>query len=431
VRPQPDPGGRGDGRPERSDRAAGSGWARSPLGQRDFRLFFFGNVISSSGTWLQNVAQGVLVLQLTGRSRDVGAVQALTFLPILVLALYGGRLADRFDRRGLLIWSQVVAAAATGVLALLAAFHRAGLLAIGAVALVLGVQFAAAIPAGQAFVPSLVPAEQLGPAIGLNSVTYNLARALGPLLATVAVALLGFGLAFGLNSLSFLALAVAIVAIPRKPQPKPTRGGSIAEGLRYAWRNRRIRVLLGVTTAISFATDPVYTLSPAFAHDVFHRATSDAGLLVSAFGVGAILAAAATSRLLRKRASERRVVGMASLVVMAGGLAAMELSSSLPAAVVGLLIGGVGYLLTVTTWTTGIQEEVSDELRGRVMAIWTLCFLGSRPLAAVADGSLADLLSPRASGLIMLIPVALAGAWLLVWSTQEAGRGAGLPEGRG
>src|SRR5439155_18427445 len=161
VRPQHDPGGRGDGRPERSDRTEGSGWALSPLGHRDFRLFFIGNVISSSGTWLQNVAQGILVLQLTGRSRDVGAVQALTFAPILVLALYGGRLADRFDRRGLLIWSQVLAAAATGVLALLAAFHRAGLLAIGAVALVLGVQYAAAVPAGQAFVPSLVPAEQL------------------------------------------------------------------------------------------------------------------------------------------------------------------------------------------------------------------------------------------------------------------------------
>ena len=152
----------------------------SVFASRDFRLFFVGNLVSSSGTWLQNVAQGVLVLQLTGRSVMVGAAQAATFVPVLLLALHGGRLADRFDRRRLLIWTQVGAAAATAVLAILAAGHHAGVTAIVVVAVVLGIQYAVAVPATQALVPSLVSPQDLGPAIGLTSVTYNLARALGP-----------------------------------------------------------------------------------------------------------------------------------------------------------------------------------------------------------------------------------------------------------
>ncbi len=389
---------------------------RSPtvLSNRDFRLFFVGNLISSSGTWLQNVAQGVLVLQLTGRSFMVGLTQAATFVPVLLLALHGGRLADRFDRRRLLIWTQLGAAAATAILAALAGLHRAGVTAIVVVAVVLGVQYAVAVPATQALVPSLVEPENLGPAIGLTAVTYNLARALGPLLATVAVALLGFGLAFGLNSLSFMALALAIAAIRPVGGGRRPEGGSIMEAVRHAWGDRRLRTLLAAVVAVSFATDPVFTLSPALAHLVFHRATSQAGLLVSAFGAGAIGSALVVTRLMRRPASSRTAVGLAAMAVMAGGLALMAVSPSFWLALVALLVAGSGYLLTITGWTTGIQEAVPDVLRGRVMAIWTLCFLGSRPVAAVLDGALADALSPRWAAELMLVPAGAVGLLLLV-----------------
>lgn len=393
----------------------------SVLSHRDYRVFFVGNLISSSGSWLQNVAQGVLVLQLTGRSTMVGAVQAAQFVPVLLLALHGGRLADRFDRRRLLVWTQVVAAAATAVLALLAAGGHAGVAAIAVVAVVLGVQYAVSVPAAQALVPSLVPPEELGPAVGLMSVTYNMARAVGPLLSTVAIALLGFGLAFGLNSLSFVALAVAVLAIPSRERGRRRSEGSIREGLRHAWNDHRLRALLLTVTAVSFATDPVFTLSPALAHQSFGRPASDAGLLVSAFGGGAIAAAVFLGRLFRRGTAERRRIGLATLALMVAGLGGMAVAPSIWVGVAALAVGGVGYLLNTTTWTTGIQEHVPDELRGRVMALWTLCFLGSRPVASVLDGVLADALSPRAAALIMLVPVIVAGAVLIPRLGRERG----------
>jgi MFS family permease len=394
--------------------------SRSVLSNRDFRLFFAGNLVSSSGTWLQNVAQGVLVLQLTGRSVMVGATQAATFVPVLLLALHGGRLADRFDRRRLLIWTQLSAAGATAVLAVLAAADRAGVAAIVAVAVVLGIQYAIAIPATQALVPSLVPAEDLGPAIGLTTVTYNLARALGPLLATVSVALLGFGLAFGLNSLSFVALAVAVVAIRPRGRPSADAGGPIMEGVRLAWRTPRLRGLLLTVAAVTFATDPVFTLSPALAHEAFRRATSEAGLLVSAFGVGAIASAVVVGRMMRRPRGERARIGVAAMALLAGGLAGMAASPDIWVALAFLLVSGAGYLLTITTLTTGIQESVDDRMRGRVMSLWTLCFLGSRPLSALIDGALADALSPRWAALIMLVPLAVAAVHSRSFRAPEA-----------
>jgi MFS family permease len=380
---------------------------------RDFRLYFFGNLISSSGTWLQNVAQGVLVLELTGSAFMVGLTQVATFVPVLVLGLHGGGLADRFDRRKLLMSTQVLAIASTGALAILAATGHATVPAIMVVALLLGIQYAVAIPALQAVVPSLVPPEQLGPAVAYSSVTYNLARALGPLLATAAVAALGFGLAFGLNSLSFVALFVAVAAIRLRPGSEAPHGrGSIRDGLRYAWRSRRIRSLLILVTAISVATDPVYTLAPTFARHVFGETAAQAGLLVSAFGAGAILAALLAGRLFGRSRATRRRAGVAGLVVLAAGMAGLAVSGSLPVGLIALGAAGVGYLLSITAATTGIQETVPDQLRGRVMALWTLCFLGSRPLAALLDGGLADLLSPRIATLLILVPLIVSGAFL-------------------
>src|SRR3954464_5592074 len=193
--------------------AAGSG---SPNGQpklfanRNFRLFFTGQLISNTGTWLQNVAQGVLVLRLTDSSLMVGVSNAALFVPVLLLALFGGRLADAFDRRRLLIGTQFLAMGATGVLAILAGSGNATVAAVLVVAVLVGVQYAVSIPAMGALLPALVDRSQLGQAIGMNSVTYNLARVIGPVIATVTIAAVGFGWAFALNSLSFVALIVAL-----------------------------------------------------------------------------------------------------------------------------------------------------------------------------------------------------------------------------
>ncbi|HXJ67224.1 MAG TPA: MFS transporter, partial [Actinomycetota bacterium] len=197
----------GEGQPPavhtNGDAAGPAAPARQPLfANRNFRLFFTGQLISNTGTWLQNVAQGVLVLRLTNSSLMVGVANAALFVPVLLLSLFGGQLADRFDRRRLLLSTQVLALIATAVLAVLAGTGNAKVVVVIVVAVVIGIQYAVSIPAMGALLPALVDRSQLGEAIGMNSVTYNLARVVGPVIATVTIAAVGFGWAFALNSLS-------------------------------------------------------------------------------------------------------------------------------------------------------------------------------------------------------------------------------------
>jgi MFS family permease len=378
---------------------------------RNFRLFFFGQLVSNSGTWLQNVAQGVLVLRLTGRSFMVGVTSAALFLPVLALALFGGGLADRFDRRRLLISTQVLALAATGALAVLAATGHVTVAAVIVVAVLVGVQYAISIPTMGALIPSLVDREHLGQAIGMNSVTYNVARVIGPVVSTAAIAGLGFAWAFGINSLSFLALIVALMLLRLVPSPSAEgASGSVREVLRVAWRNPRLRLMLGAIAAISIAADPVVTLSPAFARTVFGRSGADAGLVVAAFGIGAIVCAVAFGRVFRAPSAERIRFLVPGMLVFAGGVAAFAWIPSFWPALVALVVAGVGYLASSTTWTTALQEEVEDHMRGRIMGLWTIAFLGSRPLAALIDGAVADLAGPRVAVLVVLVPLLVVAA---------------------
>jgi len=379
---------------------------------RNFRLFFFGQLVSNSGTWLQNVAQGVLVLRLTGRSFMVGITSAALFVPVLLLALFGGRLADQVDRRRLLIGSQVLAMAATGVMAVLAATGHATVAAVIVVAALVGIQYAVSIPTMGALIPALVDREQLGQAVGLNSVTYNVGRVVGPIVSTAAIAALGFGWAFGINSLSFVALIVALALLriePRRDTGRERR--SIGEALRVAWRSRRLRWMLGAVAAVSIAADPVVTLTPAFARTVFHRPGADAGLVVAAFGLGAIVSAALLVRAFRAPAATRARFVRPVMLVFAGGLAAFAWIPIFWPALVAMVVGGVGYLAASTTWTTALQEEVGDDMRGRIMALWTIAFLGSRPLAAIVDGGVADLAGPRVAVVVVLLPLVAVAAF--------------------
>jgi predicted MFS family arabinose efflux permease len=276
------------------------------------------------------------------------------------------------------------------------------------VAVVIGVQYAVSIPAMGALLPALVDRSQLGQAIGMNSVTYNLARVIGPVIATVAIATVGFGFAFALNSASFVGLIVALSLIRLDRQPAAeARGGSVREVMRVAWRNPRLRVMLAGVAAVSMATDPVVTLGPTFAQDVFGRPDNDAGYIVAAFGVGSILAAVLLSRTFRAPGEARLRVLPWSMALMAAGLIGFAFVPSFWPALAVLMFGGAGYLVASTAWTTALQEEVEDRMRGRIMGLWTLAFLGTRPIAALIDGAVADLAGPRVAVLVILIPLVL------------------------
>lgn len=391
----------GGARPPVAGSPSGSVW-----GNRNFRLFFGGQLVSNVGTWLHTVAQGVLVLQLTGSSFMVGVAGAALFLPVVFLSLHGGRLADRFDRRRLLIATQLLALTATGTLAVLAATGRATVVAVIAVAAAVGIQYAVSIPTLLALLPALVEPGQLGQAIGMNSVTYNAARVLGPVASTGAIAVLGFGWAFGLNSLSYLALIAALLLLRLNREPVPGEGrGSVREAVTHAWRDRRLRLMLAGVAAVSMASDPIITLAPAFVTEQFGRRAADAGLIAAAFGLGAVGAALSLARAFRRPAGGRYRLAGPAMLAYAGGMAGFAFAPSIWPALAALTVAGAGFLTASTTWTTGIQEEVPEAMRGRIMGLWTLCFLGSRPLASLVGGAVSDLAGPPAAVLALAVPL--------------------------
>jgi len=239
-------------------------------------------------------------------------------------------------------------------------------------------------------------------------VQMNFSRVIGPIIATAAIAGVGFGWAFAINSASFLALIVALsmIRIDRQPAGE-ARGGSVRDVTRLAWRNPRLRIMLFGVAAVSMAADPVVTLGPTFAQDVFGRSDNDAGLIVAAFGLGSILAALFLSRTFRAPGDARLKVLPWSMTLMAAGLAGFAFVPAFWPALVVLMAGGVGYLLSSTAWTTALQEEVEDRMRGRIMGLWTIAFLGTRPIAALIDGAVADLAGPRVAVLVILVPLVL------------------------
>jgi MFS family permease len=386
------------------------------LVQRNLWPYLVGNTLSMCGTWFQNIAQAILVYRLTRSTFLVGVVSFAQFAGVFVLAPWAGSAADRYDRKRLLVVTQLGAMAVTG---LLAALEGAGLvnapIVIG-LALVLGLTTAFAIPAQQALVPALVDIEDLAPAVVLNSLTFNLARAIGPVVGALVVGALGIGPAFALNSLSYAALIAGLLFVhPRAVQVRTVERPRLRESARLVRADPRLRALLVTVAALSLAQDPVTTLTPAFATDVLHRSDTLTGWLVGVFGLGSVLAIGLASR---REGLERRMPVTAFLLGVA--MVAFALSTTLLPVVVALLAGGFCFLATNTGATTLVQLEVAEEQRGRVMAIWTIAFLGTRPVGSVIDGALASATSVHVAGLVMALP-AFAAAAVLATTVHRGG----------
>jgi MFS family permease len=378
--------------------------------QPNFGPYFIGNFISMCGTWFQMLAQAILIYRLTGSSFLVGVVNFSLFAGVFVLAPWSGSAADRFDRRRLLAGTQLVMAVTTALLAALAWGGMASTGVVVAFALVLGFATAFAIPARQALIPSLVERTDLAQAIALNSVTFNLARAVGPVGAAIVVDRFGIPWAFAINSVSYFALIIALGMIrPVNETPRPETRPKLAETFREVRRDKHLVILFITVAAVSISADPVSTLTPAFATEIFGRADTVAGLLVGAYGAGAVAAAFFFAG--RVSGSYRRMA--ATLLLLSGGMVVFAHASTLALGVVALFVSGFGYLATNTSATSILQLEVADAHRGRVMALWSIAFLGSRPIASLTDGAIASGAGLRVAATVMAIP-ALVGAVLLV-----------------
>ncbi len=384
------------------------------LRQRDFGPYFVGNAVSSSGTWFQNLAAALLVYRLTHSELLLGVLNFAQFAAIVVLAPWTGSAADRLDRRMLLLATQVWATLLSAILAALAWSGHATTTIVILISLGLGAGAAFAAPTQQALVASLVAPSDLRSAVALNSMTFNLARAIGPALAAVCVSQLGIPEAFAINSASYLVLAAAVLYVRPRPTARAGRGQArLREALSLVRNDSRLLALLLVVAAVGFASDPINTLAPAYAN-AFGQRDVVGGYIIGAFGAGAVIAALA---LAGRTLTRRHLVG--TLLLTALGVAAFSVTPWLALALPLLALGGFGYLTSNTTATARLQIEVAEHQRGRIMALWSIAFLGLRPIASLVDGAIASAAGVRVSGVVLTLP-ALAAAGLLVARERRA-----------
>ncbi len=390
---------------------------------RDFRLFFIGALASNSGTWLQNLAVPFVLFELTQRSLWVGLAGFAQFIPAFFLGPIGGSLADRVDRRRLLLATQLLMAlAAFALWAVWAVGWRDPWLILGLTALT-GIFSGLMIPSWQAFVPSLVPREDLPSAITLNSTQFNASRAIGPALAGLLLATAGAGWAFFLNGVSFLAVIVMLWVV-RPPDGNarrhPVRAGVIAEfgsALRYI--RQRTGILVGIASAMlaAFFGNPVTQFTVVFGDEVYEAGPRVVGLLASAIGIGAVMIAPFLSSWdgrLPRSAVVRWGLPFYGLAVIAFGA-----SPNWPTGLLALFAVGAGFLAVISTTNTSVQMIVTDEMRGRVMSTRVMGFTLAFPIGSLVQGALADWIGPRPT-------VMGAGGCLLVAALVLAARPAAL-----
>jgi MFS family permease len=380
------------------------------IAHRNFGPYFVGNAASASGTWFQNLAASLYVFERTHSPFLLGVLQFGNFVPVLLLAPWGGSAADRFDRKRLLLGTQVFATAVSGALAASTWLGHVSVALVIGCAVCLGLSSAFSAPASQALIGDLVPHEELQSAVALNSMTFNLARAIGPTLAGISVDKLGYAPSFAINAASYLLLVLGLLIVTPRARELATRGqAKLRESLRIALAQPRLIGFLLIVSAVGFASDPVNTESPAFAHAFGYGQNHLrlwSGLIVGAFGAGAITAALTFAG--RVAGSRRRM--MITLVILAVGIVGFSLSPSIWIGFAFLAVGGFGYLASNTSATSQLMLGVEQHQRGRIMALWSVAFLGLRPIASLTDGGIAGAFGVRAAGVTLAVPALLGAA---------------------
>lgn len=365
------------------------------LRNRNFRLFWSGNFLSNIGTWMQNVAQGWLVLLLTNSSFWLGVVGFCGSIPFLFVTLFGGVIADRADKRRLLLWTQTAMMVLAFVLAALAFFKGhdgkplISVWGAAAIAFANGVAMAMNAPSYQALVPKLVERDDLTNAIALNSAQFNMSRILGPSLGGYAMALVGVAGNFLLNGLSFLAVIWALTKIDYPEEDRSTRESvwsSLRAGFRYLHGERQMFVLMGMTAVVSFLGIPFLTFIPYFAKVQLHQDASGLGWLMACSGLGAVLGAmtVAVVGVIRKRGMLLTACGIFFFCSIIGICYSTNFTLSAALA----FCEGFNGILMISCFNVSMQHLSSDEMRGRVMSIYATSFLGLPPLGALLAGEM-------------------------------------------
>lgn len=385
-------------RSDASPRTMLRGLSRS-FRHRDYRLFFSGQFISLVGTWMQQTAQSWLVYRLTGSSLSLGLVGFAGQFPVFLLAIFGGVMADRLNRRSVLVGTQAASLLQAALLAWLTLAGHIQVWQVMVLASCLGVVNAVDIPTRQSFIVELVGKEDLHNAIALNSSMFNSARILGPSVAGVLLAVVGEGWCFGLNALSFLAVIVCLLLMGVPARPAPTKRGSLVEHLRegfgYAWRTREVRTILLLLAVSSVIGMSYVVLMPVFAEEVLHSGPRGLGMLMAATGCGSLCGAL----LLAARAECKGIGRFAYFGMLCFGASLVLFAQSRFFWLSALLLVPVGFsmIVSMAAANTMLQTLCPDELRGRVMALYSMVFMGMAPFGALLSGSLAHLIGAPAT----------------------------------
>ncbi len=366
--------------------------ALGALRHRNFRIYFAGHLISMIGWWMHQVAQPWLVLVLTDSAFYIGLVSALGTVPITLFSLYGGAVADRFPKRSIVIFTQVAFMVVTLALAAAVLTDVVRLGHVMVVAVSLGLIAAFDIPVRQAFLVEMVGKPDLMNAIALNSSAFSASRVVGPAVGGVLIGTVGVGMCFLLNGLSYVAAVIALVAIrfpvtSLRPAAHAT-AGTIRAGLAYVAQERRIKTLLGLIATISVFGFSFQVLMPVFVRETLGRGAVAYGWTVSAAGTGALIGALGLATFAR-RVRKGRVLGIASVsfgILLVG----LSLVRWFPAVLLLLTCSGFTMITYTATTNTLLQLIVPDELRGRVMSVYTLAFIGFAPVGSLLAGSVAE-----------------------------------------
>ncbi len=375
---------------------------------RDFRLMWVGACTSSIGTWMQIVAQGWLIYRLSHSAFLLALDQFLGGIPIFLFSLIGGVVADRIERRKVLLASQYVQMTSAAILTFLVAYHLVHVWQILCLSFVSGFAQAFGGPAYSALIPTLVERDDMPNAIALNSIQFNLAVTIGPALAGQALAKLGETWCFGLNAVSFLAPVISLLMIRTRFFPASTTESmftSLKEGIKFVRRMGSMEALTILAFCMTALSMPMRTYLPVFVKDIFHRGPETYGNLLSMMGIGSICGSLTVATLGNMRHKGRFAITM--LMVLGAGIAVFARSPMLPLSYGMLVVVGASMMAVFATVTSLVQLITTNEMRGRVMSVYNCAFRGGMPMGNLVSGWLVPVFSAplvlSANGLLLIL----------------------------
>jgi predicted MFS family arabinose efflux permease len=383
---------------------------------RDFRLMWFGACTSSIGTWMQIVAQGWLIYRLSHSAFLLALDQFLGGIPIFLFSLIGGVVADRSERRKILLVSQYVQMGSAALLTVLVSTGVVHVWHILCLSFVSGLAQAFGGPAYQALIPTLVEREDMSNAIALNSIQFNMAVTIGPALAGQALAKLGEKWCFGLNAVSFLAPIISLSMISARYLPATTTEsifGSLKQGIKFVRKQASMEALIVLAFCMTALSMPMRTYIPVFVKDIFRRGPETYGNLLSLMGLGSVCGSLIVAGIGNIRSKGRFALIM--LISLGAGISGFSLSRSLPLSYTMLVLVGASMMAVFATVTSLVQLITTNEMRGRVMSVYNCAFRGGMPMGNLVSGWLVPMFTaPVVLGVNGLVLILVAVYFLLI-----------------